>query len=86
MEKINVSKLEILQSLTIMKSHGGDESRRFYSSAALNIDGYKLELENEYYPTIDEAVMGIKERICEAVLKFEPVMENRLVNQKIGVK
>lgn len=49
-----------------------DHSQQFGSRAKLRIGGYLIELETEYFDTIDEAVINIKERIAEAVTKFKP--------------
>lgn len=58
----------------VMVSNYKDE---FYSNAELNIDGYIIKIPDVHYPTIDEAVHGIKERIIEAVLKFKPTHNSK---------
>lgn len=47
-------------------------SKRFVSSAKLNVDGYILEVPEVHYKTLIGASQGLIKRITEAVLKFKP--------------
>lgn len=49
-----------------------DHSEDFYCNAELSIDGYQIKIVDKHFPTIDEAVEDIKNRVSEACLKFEP--------------
>lgn len=67
---MNIKESDLIQDVMISWS---SHRQQFYSKANLMIEGYTIELENQYFDTIDEAVANIKERVAKAVTTFEPL-------------
>ena len=65
---VTVQKAEIIEEISIFYMK---KSRKYYSSAVVNVDGYLMQLKGQKFDTIDEAVISIKDRIVEACTKFD---------------
>lgn len=57
---------ELLEDLNIYYS----KKYGFYGKAILNIDGYEVTVKTDYFDVIDSAVTAIKEKVSEAVVRF----------------
>ena len=61
-------KKELIQDLYILyMKHVG----QYYGKAKLSIDGYEIIVKTEYFDLIDDAVIAIKDKVSEAVTKFD---------------
>lgn len=65
---MKIEKLEGFQDYTISYSA---YKKQHYCKAELSYKGYKIELPSKYYPTLDEAVQGLKDRIIGAIKEFD---------------
>lgn len=72
---MKIENIEGLDSYGIGLSKLHDD-RRHYSCATLIYGGLKVELEREYYATLELAVKGLKDRLKDAVKKLSFLEQN----------
>lgn len=65
---MDIQEIKMIKSIRVCWSECSED---FYCNAELRIDGYAIKLDDAHFPTIDEAVKDIKNRVSEAVMKFK---------------
>lgn len=69
-DEIRISNIEGLQGYMI-GYHKISREHNHYCSAELMYKGYMINLDRVYYPTLDDAVQGLKDRLKKAIADFE---------------
>ena len=67
---MSIEKIEGLHSYMIGLYVNTDGKTQHYCSADIIVSGYLIKLQRIYYPSIDEAVQGLKDRLVQVVRDF----------------